>query len=174
MAADAGASSAIGSGSLRKPSKAICFVPDAAYAMSAACRGSLDSAALGTPRRTNGGDLPLHSSQLGASTAASAAGALAIGCTPRGTKSASSSLHLPALPRRFGLEPSLCTGAAGNPIVRPSCIKTFPDAPMMQSTVDQVVFNRDMDYSGGSKYDAEFLAIFTGMAGLPSWHRVHE
>lgn len=48
--------------------------------------------------------------------------------------------------------------------------KKFTNTPMMQSTVDQVVFNRDMDFSGDTKFDPEFMATFEGMAGIPSWH----
>jgi len=48
-------------------------------------------------------------------------------------------------------------------------VRKYPNTPMMQSTVDQVVFNRDMDFSGEDKFDAEFTAMFDGMAGQPSW-----
>mmetsp|Transcript_40156 Transcript_40156/g.73016 ORF Transcript_40156/g.73016 Transcript_40156/m.73016 type:complete len:470 (-) Transcript_40156:70-1479(-) len=48
-------------------------------------------------------------------------------------------------------------------------VRTFQNTPMMQSTVDQVVFNRDMDYSGEEKFDEEFTQMFDGMAGMPSW-----
>eukprot|EP00929_Paragymnodinium_shiwhaense_P008852 TRINITY_DN112825_c0_g1_i1.p1 TRINITY_DN112825_c0_g1~~TRINITY_DN112825_c0_g1_i1.p1 ORF type:complete len:509 (+),score=123.51 TRINITY_DN112825_c0_g1_i1:52-1578(+) len=57
----------------------------------------------------------------------------------------------------------------------PDCgVKKFRNAPMLQSSVDQVVFNRDMDFSGGSKFDDEFIALFDGCVGLPSWHRARE
>lgn len=49
-------------------------------------------------------------------------------------------------------------------------VKTFASSPMMQSTVDQVVFGRDMDFSGEEKFDREFTAMFDGSAGRPSWH----
>lgn len=49
-------------------------------------------------------------------------------------------------------------------------VRKFPNAPTMQSTVDSVVFNRDMDFSGETKFDEDFTAMFDGMAGMPSWH----
>lgn len=49
-------------------------------------------------------------------------------------------------------------------------VRTFASSPMMQSTVDQVVFGRDMDFSGEEKFDREFTAMFDGSAGRPSWH----
>eukprot|EP00930_Biecheleria_cincta_P006872 TRINITY_DN10795_c0_g1_i1.p1 TRINITY_DN10795_c0_g1~~TRINITY_DN10795_c0_g1_i1.p1 ORF type:complete len:530 (+),score=108.79 TRINITY_DN10795_c0_g1_i1:70-1590(+) len=49
-------------------------------------------------------------------------------------------------------------------------IKKFPNTPMMQSEVDSVIFGRDLDQSGDSKFDVEFTAMFDGAYGLPSWH----
>lgn len=49
-------------------------------------------------------------------------------------------------------------------------VRKYQNTPMMQSTVDQVVFNRDMDFSGEDKFDEEFTSMFIGMAGQPSWH----
>jgi hypothetical protein len=48
--------------------------------------------------------------------------------------------------------------------------RKFPNAPTMQSSVDQVVFNRDMDFSGEAMFDDDFAVMFAGSAGLPSWH----
>lgn len=49
-------------------------------------------------------------------------------------------------------------------------VRKYANAPMMQSTVDQVVFNHDMDMSGAEKFDESFTAMFEGCRGLPSWH----
>lgn len=43
--------------------------------------------------------------------------------------------------------------------------RRYPSAPNMQSIVDQIVFNRDMDFSGDDQYDEEFLDMFAGSAG---------
>mmetsp|Transcript_105765 Transcript_105765/g.165059 ORF Transcript_105765/g.165059 Transcript_105765/m.165059 type:complete len:201 (-) Transcript_105765:177-779(-) len=51
---------------------------------------------------------------------------------------------------------------------RPKSIKVFPCIPTMQSVVDQVVFGRDMDFSGEDQFDEEFMAMFVGAAGRPS------
>eukprot|EP00929_Paragymnodinium_shiwhaense_P068948 TRINITY_DN34778_c0_g1_i2.p1 TRINITY_DN34778_c0_g1~~TRINITY_DN34778_c0_g1_i2.p1 ORF type:complete len:281 (+),score=67.89 TRINITY_DN34778_c0_g1_i2:77-919(+) len=63
-------------------------------------------------------------------------------------------------------------GAAGLPSgvleAKPHGPKAFPSAPAMQSIVDQVVFGRDMDFSGEDQYDEEFLQAFGGAAGLLS------
>lgn len=53
----------------------------------------------------------------------------------------------------------------------PRSKKLYANSPMQQSTVDQVVFGRDMDYSGETKFDREFTQMFDGHAGLPSWHK---
>lgn len=50
-------------------------------------------------------------------------------------------------------------------------VKTFHNTPMMQSSVDQAVFGRDMDFSGHSKFDESFMALYTGCAGMASWHK---
>jgi len=50
-------------------------------------------------------------------------------------------------------------------------VRKYGNAPMMQSTVDQVVFNHDMDFSGEDKFDEDFTAMFEDCRGLPSWHR---
>lgn len=52
--------------------------------------------------------------------------------------------------------------------------KTFANAPNLQSSVDSIVFGRDMDFSGDTKYDEEFTSMFDKMAGLPSWHNCRE
>mmetsp|Transcript_117854 Transcript_117854/g.334158 ORF Transcript_117854/g.334158 Transcript_117854/m.334158 type:complete len:185 (-) Transcript_117854:188-742(-) len=46
--------------------------------------------------------------------------------------------------------------------------RMFENAPMTQSIVDQVVFNRDMDFSGEEQFDEEFMVMFTGSAGQMS------
>jgi len=48
-------------------------------------------------------------------------------------------------------------------------VRTFHNTPMMQSTVDQAIFNRDMDYSGDSKLDESFMAMYKDCAGMSSW-----
>lgn len=45
----------------------------------------------------------------------------------------------------------------------------LPSAPMANSIVDQVVFGRDIDKSGDSAFNEDFVAQFGGFAGLPSW-----
>lgn len=47
--------------------------------------------------------------------------------------------------------------------------RMFPNSPMTQSFVDTVVFGRDMDMSGDSQFDEEYVGMFNGSAGLPSW-----
>jgi len=53
-------------------------------------------------------------------------------------------------------------------------VKTYHNTPLMQSTVDSVVFNRDMDYSAESKFDEDYMALYAGGAGRPSWHKAGE
>lgn len=65
-------------------------------------------------------------------------------------------------------------GSAGAVVNKPSSVRTFENSPMMQSTVDQVVFGRDMDYSGETKFDDEFIHMYVGSAGKPSWHKQRE
>lgn len=48
-------------------------------------------------------------------------------------------------------------------------VRTYHNTPMMQSSVDQAVFNRDMDFSGDSKFDQNFMALYKGCAGMSSW-----
>merc|ERR1712023_119861 len=48
-------------------------------------------------------------------------------------------------------------------------VRTYHNTPMMQSSVDQAIFNRDMDYSGDSKFDQNFMALYKGCAGMSSW-----
>lgn len=85
---------------------------------------------------------------------------------------------------RFGKEPSVvpdpemlrmsdrCPTATRGKFVaiKRGCVKAFHNTPMMQSSVDQVVFNRDMDFSGDSKFDPEFMAMYAGSSGIPSWY----
>jgi len=52
---------------------------------------------------------------------------------------------------------------------RPQGTKSIPNAPTMQSVVDQVVFGRDMDFSGEDQFDEEYMAMFCqGAAGMRS------
>merc|ERR1719158_2562458 len=74
----------------------------------------------------------------------------------------------------FGIEPASFSIAAGETCLRPSKVRTFNNTPLMKSSVDQVVFNRDVDKSGENKFDEEFIRQFVGMAGLASWYRTLE
>merc|ERR1712228_180441 len=47
--------------------------------------------------------------------------------------------------------------------------RLFHNTPTTQSIVDQVVFGRDMDQSGDTAFDNEFLGIYGDSAGRPSW-----
>lgn len=49
-------------------------------------------------------------------------------------------------------------------------VKSFHNTPMMQSSVDQAVFNRDMDFSGDTKFDEDFMQMYADAAGMPSWY----
>lgn len=51
---------------------------------------------------------------------------------------------------------------------RPKGIRTYPNTPLMQSVVDQVVYGRDMDFSGDTQFDDEFMEMFKGSHGKPS------
>lgn len=53
-------------------------------------------------------------------------------------------------------------------------MKQFDHAPMQQSIVDQVVFGRDMDFSGETQFDVEFAQLFDGSAGRKSWETAPE
>lgn len=50
-------------------------------------------------------------------------------------------------------------------------IKQFHNTPVMKSSVDQAVFNRDMDFSGDDIFHPEFMALYEGSAGMPSSSR---
>merc|ERR1712187_350892 len=52
---------------------------------------------------------------------------------------------------------------------RANGIRTFPNNPTQQSLVDQIVFGRDVDYSGDTQYDKEFTDIFVDRAGRATW-----
>lgn len=94
----------------------------------------------------------------------------------------------PVLKGRFATEPAvlpsrrMLTSREWCPSARRACAqprfdggaRKFPNAPTMQSTVDQVVFNHDIDFSGNDKIDQDFSAMFEGMAGMPSWHYSRE
>jgi len=47
--------------------------------------------------------------------------------------------------------------------------RMYKSAPNQQSIVDQVIFGRDMDFSGEEQFDEEFTVMFDSMAGKPSW-----
>jgi len=49
-------------------------------------------------------------------------------------------------------------------------LRTYESAPTYQSLVDNIVFNRDIDFSGESVFDEPFMRIFKDGAGKPSWH----
>jgi hypothetical protein len=55
---------------------------------------------------------------------------------------------------------------------RTRCKRQFENSPLQQSIVDQVVFGRDMDNSGETQFDEEFLSMFEGSAGLSSAARL--
>lgn len=71
-------------------------------------------------------------------------------------------------------DPALLPAAGIRPQKRPVHVRLYPHAPMQQSIVDQVVFGRDMDYSGEDQFDEEFLQMFNGCAGRGSWDTVNE
>jgi len=49
-------------------------------------------------------------------------------------------------------------------------VRTYLNAPMCQSIVDQVVFGRDMDFSGDTQFDEEFTSVmYGGCSGKASW-----
>lgn len=50
----------------------------------------------------------------------------------------------------------------------------FPNTPGQQSSVDQLVFGRDMDGSGDDMFDDDFMDMYLGSAGRPSWERPSE
>merc|ERR1740138_1070467 len=58
------------------------------------------------------------------------------------------------------------SGAEG---ARPRGVRLFPNAPLNQSVVDTIVFGRDMDLSGNSRFGREYGTIHEGAAGSPSW-----
>lgn len=85
---------------------------------------------------------------------------------------------------RFGKEPSVVphdsmlsnrdrcpTATRGQFVSLPrGAVRSFHNTPVMQSSVDQAVFNRDMDFSGDDKFDESFMALYEGCAGMASWH----
>mmetsp|Transcript_1326 Transcript_1326/g.3805 ORF Transcript_1326/g.3805 Transcript_1326/m.3805 type:complete len:289 (+) Transcript_1326:94-960(+) len=52
---------------------------------------------------------------------------------------------------------------------RKRCTRQYENTPMQQSIVDQVVFGRDMDFSGETQFDEEFIRLFQGSAGRGTW-----
>eukprot|EP00930_Biecheleria_cincta_P031928 TRINITY_DN22143_c0_g1_i1.p1 TRINITY_DN22143_c0_g1~~TRINITY_DN22143_c0_g1_i1.p1 ORF type:complete len:210 (-),score=40.26 TRINITY_DN22143_c0_g1_i1:480-1109(-) len=46
--------------------------------------------------------------------------------------------------------------------------KMYDNAPGQQSILDTVVFGRDMDNSGESQFDEEFMSLYKSSAGIPS------
>jgi len=71
----------------------------------------------------------------------------------------------------FGLKPAALAIGKMRPTLVKSWegVKVFPNAPLMQSDVDRVVFGRDMDFSGDSQWDQEFTVMYDGSCGYPSW-----
>ncbi|CAE7273773.1 RPL10, partial [Symbiodinium pilosum] len=63
------------------------------------------------------------------------------------------------LRQRFGLEPA-GTAAAGGVTISMSSVRTYPGGPLTQCSVDR---------EPTAPAD-EFMNLFEGMAGLPSWH----
>lgn len=53
-------------------------------------------------------------------------------------------------------------------------MKLCENCPQQQSLVDQVVFGRDMDFSGDTQFDEEFIVTFKGAAGKGTWERAPE
>lgn len=51
----------------------------------------------------------------------------------------------------------------------PRLVKQFENTPLTQSIVDQIIFNRDMDFSGDDQFDNSFTNLYTGSAGKASW-----
>lgn len=52
---------------------------------------------------------------------------------------------------------------------RPQGLRPFPNAPTTQSVVDQVVFGRDVDFSGETQFDDDYMAQhYSGSAGRPT------
>lgn len=66
----------------------------------------------------------------------------------------------------------LFDGSAGKASWEPVAtngVRTFENSPGTQSLVDQVVLGRDVDFSGDTQFDPEFIQIFDGCAGKGSW-----
>jgi len=70
------------------------------------------------------------------------------------------------------LPPVVQTTDADDAAVRacfpPGGKRIFANAPTTQSVVDTVVFNRDIDFSGETQFDEDFMSMFQGAAGAAS------
>jgi len=93
---------------------------------------------------------------------------IASGVTPRG-----------ATPRRLepvaavsAVDPAMLPAAGTRTHKQNSHMRLFPHAPNQQSIIDSVVFGRDIDQSGEEQFDEEFIVMFNGCAGKPSWEAV--
>jgi len=68
---------------------------------------------------------------------------------------------------RHGVK-SLITDVAHSGEVEDTKRRHYANVPAKQSIVDQVVFGHDIDFSGESQYDHEFMQLFDGRFGKPS------
>lgn len=124
------------------------------------------------------------STASGATRAVSASGASRTGWALEGRASSAgaatgqarpSSQVLPSPAGVFGTAPKGPGPTAGvTPKERIRGVKLFENCPLQQSLVDQVVFGRDMDFSGDTQFDEEFIVTFNGAAGKGTWERTPE
>lgn len=49
-------------------------------------------------------------------------------------------------------------------------IRIYKDSPFQNSVVDEVVFGRDMDFSGGNQFSDEFMSMYKDRHGVKSVH----
>lgn len=98
-----------------------------------------------------------------ASTAGSATRRRADAVTPRRLE------PVAAVP---AVDPAMLPAAGTRGKARYPHVRLFPHAPNQQSIIDQIVFGRDMDQSGEDQVDEEFIVMFNGCAGKPSWEPV--
>lgn len=81
-----------------------------------------------------------------------------------------SKVHHPSM-LRLGHKDRCVTATKANQLMDSvGGVKTFFNTPMMQSSVDKAIFNRDLDFSGDSKFDESFMALYKGAHGISSWH----
>lgn len=97
-------------------------------------------------------------------------------------RSNASSAPLPTPPQRRPLptpppsQPDTARAASSTgPRCRMRTVRLYENAPMQQSLVDTVVFGRDVDFSGETQFDGDFIdKLFTGAAGKGSWELTPE